>query len=263
MDYIVDTVKDEKIATKYLKFGTGKKNLIIIPGISIKRVVGLAEMVVEAYKSFADDYTIYLFDRKENMPKDYTVEEMSDDLAYVLKLLKVDKFSAYGCSQGGMIALNLAINYPDMVEKIVLVSSSSRSNAITIKVMNRWMDLAKKRDLNLLCESFAKNVYRTENNEAVQKLITAANQDASVEDLERFWVQAKACLVQDTSKKLDKIKCPILVIGAYDDKVLGGFESEYIAKKLNCELVMLKGYGHAVYDEAPEVLVKAKEFLDR
>ena len=50
-------------------------------------------------------------------------------------------------------------------------------------------------------------------------------------------------------EKLDKIQCPVLVVGAREDKVVTGEASEEIARKLGCELYMYDDMGHGVYQE--------------
>ena len=71
----------------------------------------------------------------------------------------------------------------------------------------------------------------------------------------------EACVGYDIYAELDRISCPVLVIGDKDDKVLGGAASVEIAEKLGCELYMYDGYGHAVYDEAPDYKQRLMDFF--
>ena len=49
---------------------------------------------------------------------------------------------------------------------------------------------------------------------------------------------------------LEKIKCPVIVLGGRQDKVVTGSASEEIAEKLGCKIHMYDGLGHAAYEEA-------------
>ncbi len=49
-----------------------------------------------------------------------------------------------------MIAQLLAINYPDIVDKLVLVATTSRNNPTTNKVVDRWIVLAENGKLQEL-----------------------------------------------------------------------------------------------------------------
>ena len=80
-------------------------------------------------------------------------------------------------------------------------------------------------------------------------------------DVQRFLTLAKACLTCDTYEELDKIKCPVLVIGGAKDKIVTGQASKEIAKKLGCEIYMYEELGHAAYEEAGDFNRKVYEFL--
>lgn len=62
-------------------------------------------------------------------------------------------------------------------------------------------------------------------------------------------------------KGLETVTCPTLVIGSAKDRVFGKRSVEAVAQKLNCPLFMYDGYGHAVYDEAPDFPRRLYEFF--
>ena len=76
IEYSVQTVKTDHFEMDYIKFGTGSRPLVLLPGMSLKSTMGIASMVVDSYKIFADDFTVYLFDRKKNFGESYLMEEM-------------------------------------------------------------------------------------------------------------------------------------------------------------------------------------------
>jgi pimeloyl-ACP methyl ester carboxylesterase len=80
-------------------------------------------------------------------------------------------------------------------------------------------------------------------------------------DVKRFVILAKACLTCDTYEVLDKIKCPVLVLGGREDKVVTGTASEEIASKLGCRIHMYDGLGHAAYEEAKDFNRIVYDFL--
>ena len=57
------------------------------------------------------------------------------------------------------------------------------------------------------------------------------------------------------------ITCPVFVLGAGEDQVVGVQASRDIAEKLGCEIYVYEGYGHGVYDEAPDYLSRIQSFL--
>ena len=64
----------------YIKFGTGEKVMLIIPGIGIKPICAAPDPVIEAYRTFTDEFTVYLFDQRNDLPEKYSIEEMSEDV---------------------------------------------------------------------------------------------------------------------------------------------------------------------------------------
>ena len=82
-------------------------------------------------------------------------------------------------------------------------------------------------------------------------------------DMNRFIILAKSCLTCDTYENLNKIKCPVLVLGGKQDKVVTGEASEEIAEKLGCEIYMYEELGHAVYEEAKDFNKRIYRFLQK
>lgn len=81
-------------------------------------------------------------------------------------------------------------------------------------------------------------------------------------DVQRFITLAKACLTCNAYEKLDKIKCPVFVIGGQQDKVVSGKASEEIAEKLGCKIHMYDDLGHAAYEEAADFNKRVYDFLN-
>src|SRR5262249_37489972 len=58
-------------------------------------------------------------------PAPYLVTDQANDAAAVLHTLGVEKAYVVGISMGGFIALELTLQHPEMVEKLVLTSTSA------------------------------------------------------------------------------------------------------------------------------------------
>ena len=80
-------------------------------------------------------------------------------------------------------------------------------------------------------------------------------------DEKRFITLAKACLTCNTYEELDKIQCPVLVMGGKEDKIVTGKASEEMAEKLGCQIYMYEKMGHAIYEEARDFNQKVYDFL--
>ena len=61
---------------------------------------------------------------------DLTFEQDADDVATLLKNLKIDKADFFGFSNGGTTTLQIAIRHPELVDKIILGSALAKRNGV-------------------------------------------------------------------------------------------------------------------------------------
>ncbi len=255
----IRTIKTNRAEMEYFSFGEGKEIFVILPGMSLISVMQSAEAVKAQYSVFKEKYTVYLFDRKKNITKGYSITDMADDTAEAMELLGLSDITLYGVSQGGMIAQRLTQRYPELVKKLVLASTLARNNDTSRETLSEWMCLAENGDPVLLNRAVFEKLYSPE--------LIAANKDAfdmlekmgTKEELERFAILAKACLDFDGYGDLDGITCKCAVMGGKKDRVTSGEALYELAEKLGCEPYVYNEYGHAVYDEASDFVTRLFE----
>lgn len=259
-----ETVKTDKFSMDYFCFGSGKKTMVILPGLSVQSVMPLAAIVAEAYKMFAGDYRIYMFDRRKELPASYPVSEMADDTAEAMRLLGIDSADVMGASQGGMIAMSMAIRHPGLVHSLVLCSTASRIGDSQFAEIGKWIELARNGDREGLYMAFGEAVYPEDVFEKSKKSLMNASKTVTDDELDRFVILADMKGF-DITDDLKKIGCPVLVLGSMDDQVLGYEASFRIAEQLRgrrgLTLQMYDGYGHAAYDFAPGYKESILRFL--
>jgi pimeloyl-ACP methyl ester carboxylesterase len=69
--------------------------------------------------------------RTADTGRDYTYDNLADDVAALLDYLKIPSADVIGYSLGGGVALNCAIRHPDRVRKVVSISAVFRQNGWT------------------------------------------------------------------------------------------------------------------------------------
>lgn len=256
----------------YIQFGHGDKAFVILPGLSVESVMNYRDAVADAYQLLADNYTVYMFDRRKELPDTYSVREMAQDTAEALRTLGLDQVFLFGASQGGMMAMEIAVMEPDLVEKLVLGSTASFVGEEQYRVVEKWIRLAEAGDAEALYLSFGEAVYPAAVFEQSKQLLSEAAKAVTVEDMSRFVILAKGLKDFDVTSEMAKITCPVLVIGSRDDHVLGAEASEKIAEQIlvskeagsqDVELFMYEDYGHAAYDTAPDYKERILEFLQK
>lgn len=253
------------IEMEYFKFGSGNRIFTIIPGLSIKSVIGVKEAVEEGFGFMKEDFTFYVFDRKKDIPQGYTVYDMADDTAAVMKELGLRDTYMFGASQGGMIAMAIAVRYPELVKKLALGSTSAHVKPEQSQVIEKWIELAGAGKKEELYQEFGRQIYPPAVYEQFRDYFSQEAKTVTDKDLERFIICAKAAKDYDLSSKLDKIDCPTLALGAFEDSVLDSDATMEIAEKLDHRpdfaLYMYTGYGHAAFDTAPDYRQRVYDFF--
>ena len=264
-NYMVDTVKTVSFEIEYLQFGKGESAFVILPGLSIQSVMGAAEAVVAEYASLAEHFTIYLFDRRKVLPSSYSVKEMAEDTAAAIKALGLKEICLFGASQGGMLAMVIAIRHPELVRKLVLGSTSAHVREEQYQVLYRWKAMAQKGDRKSLYLEFGEKVYPPAIFEQYRDVLISAAETVTDEDLKRFIILAEGTRGFNITEELKNIQCPVLIIGVYEDAVLDADATMEIAEILDgkegFQLYMYIGFGHAAYDTAPDYRERMMHFL--
>ena len=265
---IVHTVCTDGIEMEYVRFGTGSRPLVVIPGLAIKSVMKSAASLQVPYKMFMEDYTLYFFDRRKNVSLDYSLSQIAIDQVKVLDALGLKDIALYGVSQGGMVAQQIAAAHPDLVWKLVLGCSTSKAEPEQLEVIGNWAQLARAHDKDALVEAFIRDCFSVKFAERYSRALRMMYRDVSEADMDRFAVFARECDSVNTAGDLANIKCPTLVLAAGEDRVVTTRASIKVFEKLKaagvpCEFQMFEGCGHAVFDESSEFRNRILEFLNQ
>lgn len=257
-------IKMENTDIDYVSFGTGKDALIIIPGLGdgLTTVKGLAVPMAILCREFAKSYRVFVFSRKNKLEEGYSTRDMARDQAKAMKLLGIEKAKVLGVSQGGMISQYLAIDYPDLVEKLVLAVTLSKQNDMVQGTVTNWIALAKQGNYKKLMIDTAEKSYSEQYLKRYRLLYPFLGTISKPKDVNRFLIQAESCINHDAYEKLGEIKCPTFVIGGADDKIVGVKASYEIAEKVKgSHLFVYEEFGHAAYEEAKDFNSRVQNFL--
>ena len=248
----------------YISFGKGKDTLIMLPGLGdgLSTVKGMALPFSIAYRAYAKKYTVYVFSRKNCLQAGYSTRDMARDQAEAMKILGISRANIMGVSQGGMIAQYLALDYPALVHKLVLVVTLSKQNEIMKAVIDAWIKMAKQGNYKGLMIHTAEKSYSERYLKRHRLFYPLLGRIGKPKDFSRFLIQAESCTQHNAYTELDKVVCPTLVIGGDSDRIVGAAASDELAKKIKgSELFIYQGLGHAAYEEARDFNARVINFL--
>lgn len=249
---------------EYIRFGSGKKTLIMLPGLGdgLRTVKGTALPMALMYHSFAKDFTVYAFSRRTDLPSSHSTRDMAADLNTAMDLLNIPRADIFGVSMGGMIAQHFAADYPRRVNRLILTATCSRPNPILQEAVEEWLCCARQNDHAALMDSNLRRIYSDGYYRKNKWAIPLIGKLTKPDSYHRFFVLADACLTHDAHERLSEISAPTLVVGGELDRCLGGDASREIAAAIpGAKLHMYPQWGHGLYEEAGDFNSLVLDFL--
>ena len=247
-------------------FGRGDKKLVVLPGLSdgLATVKGKARILSVPYRKYLDEYTVYMFSRKNKMSEGYSISDMADDQVRAMNELSIKKAYICGVSQGGMIAQYIAINHPEVVEKLILAVTAPYASDVAIDAVSGWIDMAKRNDHKQLMIDTAEKMYSYKYLEKNGRWFPLIASFTKPESYDRFFANAYAILKFDARSELSKITSPTLIIAGSDDKTVGNDAANELKEGISdSELYIYEGLGHGVFEEAKDFYDRIFEFCKR
>jgi pimeloyl-ACP methyl ester carboxylesterase len=200
--------------------------------------------------------------RTADIDRPLSYEAMADDIAALMKTLNIPKADVMGYSLGGGVALRVAIQHPEMVRKLVLVSAPCKKAGWypEIQAAMGTFDPAKVEQMKQspMYQAYAKIAPRPEDwGVLFKKLGEVLSKD------------------YDWSKEVAEIKSPTLLVVGDADAVRPAHAVEFFellggGKKdagwdgsgmSNARLAILPGTTHYTIFASPEMARAAAEFL--
>ena len=258
------TVTIANAQMEYIRFGSGNRVLIMLPGLgdSLRSMKGAALPMAVMYRMFAKDFTAYVFSRKGNLTEGYTTRDMAADQAQTMEKLGIPKADIFGVSMGGMIAQHLAADYPEKVNKLILAVTSSRPNPILRESVGEWSACAKRGDHTAFMDSNLRRIYSQDYCRKNRWMVPLLGKLTKPGSYDCFFIQADACLTHNAYEKLRQIQAQTLIAGGERDLALGAEASREIAEQIpGAELLMYPQWGHGLYEEAKDFNGKVYDFL--
>jgi pimeloyl-ACP methyl ester carboxylesterase len=216
---------------------------------------------------FKKHFKVITFDNrgvgKSDKPEGpYSIRMLADDTVKLMDFLEIKKARVIGASMGGMIAQELAINYPERVSRLVLactfagkkdVSGDTAEQAELLKLSPRKMAARMAR----LAVNKPLNQFVIGNLAMIMSIFSGKSANIGIEG------QAAACNSHNTLDRLASITAPTLVIAGTKDRIIEPTSSDVIAKTIpGAALVKVEGGSHMFFMEMKAIFnQKVFDFL--
>lgn len=216
---------------------------------------------------FSKDYRVITLDLRGHGQSDkpggrYSMPMFADDVVGLLKALDIEAAHVVGLSLGGMVAFQLALDFPGMVKTLVIVNSFPevviRSFKDLLDALQRFA-IVRLKGMRKMGEVLASRLFPKEEHAPIRAIFA----DRWAEnDTRAYQNTMKAILGWSVTKRLGTIQCPTLVIAADQDYTPVAHKEAYTKLIPSAQLVVIPDSRHATPVEHPEVFnATLREFL--
>jgi 3-oxoadipate enol-lactonase len=181
-----------------------------------------------------------------------SVQRMAADMAALLERLEISRVHAVGISMGGTIALQLALDYPDCVDRLVLVNTFAQ---LRPKSLRSWMYfllrflLIHTVGIHTQAKTVARRVFPRPDQAWLRQELMAQIHQANARG---YRATMRALGLFRVEKRLGEMDSPTLVVtGEKDNTVAPENQLVLVEKIRSARHVTIPGGGHAVAVDQP------------
>ena len=182
-------------------------------------------------------------------PDQLSVARLARDVAELADVLRCGKFHVAGSSAGAIVAMQVAIDFPDRVKTLGdFASTPGLKNSLVDA--ERWIAGIKARGFGGFLEDTIGDRLPKDADEGFKRWFIDESAKTDAELFYRFVRMMKAC---DLTDRLHEIRCPTLAVIPHPDPL--GTPAQYAVvrdKIRGCEFIIYENLPHNITDSVPE-----------
>jgi pimeloyl-ACP methyl ester carboxylesterase len=250
---------NQPVTTTYVKQGSGGTPILLIHGFdsSVLEFRRLLPLLSEDNETWAVDLLGFGFtDRLSGIP--YSPTAIKTHLYYFWKSLINQPVILVGASMGGATAIDLALTYPEVVKKLVLIDSAGLANGSPLsKLMFPPLDYLATQFLSNLKvrDRVSRMGYKNQSLASLDALCCGA-----LHLQMPSWHQALITFTKSGGysafrfKKISEIGQQTLILWGDSDKILGTRDAMRFKRAIpHSTLIWIKDCGHLPHLEQPQI----------
>jgi len=245
------TVADGEI--EYQESGSGHP-LVFVSGLG-----GAGRYWEPQVPAFSARYRVITYDQRgtggsDRKQRSFSVDQMAGELVALMDALGIEKAHLVGLSTGGAIGQTLAIDYPQRLARMVVVSTWTHCDPWFRRLFEARRAMYREAGSALhamfhplwLYPPDYVNTHDAQIDEELRKAI------ASAPPVEVSIGRIEAIMAFDRRKDLQRIKTPTLIVAADNDYITPPYHAEALGRAIpGSKLVVMKGGGHSVSKTRP------------
>ena len=227
--------------------------LVLIHGLSAASTSRASQV-----SEFSRSYQVVTMDLRGHGQSDkpemaYSIDLFARDVVALMDYLGIEQAHVLGASMGGMVAQQLALDYPQRVKRLVLADSMSHLDKSLRMKMENGAFIAERLGMeaqarNAIPWAFSPSYI----NEHYAEIMAIVGQIAGL-PVQSYLQSVEALLAYDVRARLGNIAAPTLVIAGDTDILVPRQYADVLCQSIpDCHLVVIEGGSHVVNIEQPE-----------
>ncbi len=210
---------------------------------------------------FAANYRVMRFDlrghgQSAHPPGPYSIALLADDTAKLLNALGIAPAHIVGLSLGGMVALQLALDAPDLVRSLVVVNSVPKplvgnllDRARIVVNYLRRVAILRWRSLHAMGEYLGTHLLPGPEYAAARQAFMV---QWAMNDDQAYRAALSAIRGWDVSRRVNDIRCPTLFVTGDQDYTPIAAKAEVVAHMPRAELAVISNSRHLTPIDQPD-----------
>lgn len=235
---------------------------------------GLSQATVSWYfmvPCFENKYRIILMDfifqgQSDKTGEWRTFDQHAEDVISVLKATNTSKAIVVGISYGSLVAQHLAVNHPEYISKLILLSTFAHKTPYFEVIEHAWWNALQIGGYPLMFDIMLPSVLSEEyfkNPLIPVETLRQLRQESNLSKEALFKLMTATKNRPDYRNELKKIKVPTLVIHGEKDTLITLSMGVEVANHIpNAKLIIIPNAGHTLnLEKVKEVCIEILKFL--
>lgn len=232
----------------YIRFGSGSPLVIILGlGDGLRSVKDISILLLGYFRPYSKKHQVIVMSRRRPLDKEHSLSDVARDYSYAFKQLGLSKVHLWGNSAGGILAQQIALEYPNLIHSLILSRTYGRATKRFNTMIQTIVEEAQNARFDRVISSFIEY-------SKVQKIIGKLNPLIYIfykrflyYGEERVYAILQSLIDVDNITALKRLKCPILVMTEDNDTLVYDEMQKDLAESLPSATVSSfknRGYGH-------------------
>lgn len=192
---------------------------------------------------------------KSNHAITMSIPQLAKDCAVLLNKLQANPADLVGISMGGIVALQLAISHPSMVDRLVIINAFARLRPKKAAFYGYYLIrfiLVNIFGMRFQARTVAKRIFPYPKQAFLRQVLVNQILESNPWAYRRAMIDLARFNVVN---QLDKIQAPTLVVTGENDTTVLPADQAYMASKIqNHRHIIVPNAGHAATIDSPDVV---------